>query len=346
MFKSAISNNTVQGEIPGTTPEIPGITIASRRDELPELTLPVPGEVSDLTLLVPGQAPNLKPPAKFISDVKADAQTQILLQENQHTFHHIQTLVKQGHFLELTKLEQTDATWKSYIYNLPKGTMKFILNSSIDTLPSKANLKLWGKVVNDKCFCGQKQTLNHILNCCKIALDQGRFTFRHDNLLNYISKCLDKQKFKCYIDIPGHQTEGGGTIPPSLLVTSLKPDIVIIDNRDNSVKIFELTVPAEHRIDTASKLKMAKYQHFSSDISTHTTSVVPFEVGSHTGYISSENKKNLHTLHKFCTKDIKFKKFQENLSSIAAISSYYIFNCRNQNIWSNTDPILAPFKHQ
>ena len=257
-----------------------------------------------------------------------------------------QTLVKQGNFLKLTKLEQTDATWKSYIYNLPKGTMKFILNSSIDTLPSKANLKLWGKLVNDKCFCGQKQTLNHILNCCKTALDQGRFTFRHDNILNYISKCLDKDKFKCYIDIPGHQTQGAGTIPQNVLVTNLKPDIVIIDRKDNSVKIFELTVPAEHRIEAANKLKMDKYQHFSSDITNHTATVVPFEVGSHTGYISTQNKKNLHLLHKFCTKNVKFKKFQENLSSIAILSSYYIFNSRNLTTWSITDPILAPFKNQ
>ena len=33
-----------------------------------------------------------------------------------------------------------DATWNSVIYNLPKGTMKFVLNSSINTLPTKSNL--------------------------------------------------------------------------------------------------------------------------------------------------------------------------------------------------------------
>ena len=114
---------------------------------------------------------DLSPPKKFIEDVKLEVKTQVLVKESESILTHIQTLVKQGRFLQLTKLEQTDATWQSYIYNLPKGTMKWVLNSTIDTLPSKANLKLWGKLVNDRCFCGQRQTLNHILNCCRRSLE-------------------------------------------------------------------------------------------------------------------------------------------------------------------------------
>ena len=98
----------------------------------------------------------------------------------------MKTLVKQGHFLELTKLELMDATWKSYIFNLPKGTMKWLLNSSINTLPTKANLRQWGKITNDKCWCSQKQALNHILNGCKKALDQGRSTCSQINLTDIL----------------------------------------------------------------------------------------------------------------------------------------------------------------
>ena len=180
------------------------------------------------------------------------------MSENDHTYDHVKTLVKQGNFLGLTSLENNDATWKSFIFNLPKGTMKFVLNSSIDTLPTKATLKQWGKVSNDKCFCGQKQTLNHILNCCKESLNGGRFTFRHDSILHYVSKCLDTQKFKCYIDIEGSQTPAGGTLPPNLVVSNLKPDIVVINNSDKSAHIFELTCPSEKRIDIANKLKHEK----------------------------------------------------------------------------------------
>ena len=116
--------------------------------------------------------------------------------------------------------------------------MKWVLNSSLDTLPTKANLKQWGKVSNDKCFCGTRQTLNHILNCCKKSLNDGRFTFRHDNVLNYISKCLDLEKFKCYIDLEGFKTPAGGTLPPSLVVSNLKPNIVMEDQKSKTFDIF------------------------------------------------------------------------------------------------------------
>ena len=148
------------------------------------------------------------------------------------------------------------------------------------------------------------------------------------------------------IDIPGHQTEAGGTVPPSLAVTNLKPDIVIIDKAKKSAQIFELTVPAEHRLKISNKLKMEKYQHFSSDITSHTVTVIPFEIGSHTGHINRENKSSLHTLHKYCRKDVKFKKFQDNISAIAVMGSYYIFNCRNLENWATPDPIFAPFPNQ
>ena len=281
-----------------------------------------------------------------MTEVKNDVKAKIVSDENFKIFTHVSTLIKQGHFLELTHLEQNDATWKSYIYNLPRGTMKFLLNASIDTLPTKTNLKLWGKVSNDKCHCGIRQTLNHILNGCKKSLEDGRFTFRHDNILTYISKCIDTKKFKMFIDIEGFQTPAQGTIPPQILVTNLKPDIVILDQKKQTVNIFELTVPYERRIEISHKLKMEKYQHFSKDISRYKTSVTPFEVGSSTGYISRENKGHIRELHKFCKENIKLKIFNQNISAISVLSSYYIFNCRNLENWSNSEPILAPFADQ
>ena len=189
--------------------------------------------------------------------------------------------------------------------------MKWLLNASIDTLPTKVNLKLWGKVNNEKCFCGQRQTLNHILNCCIVSLNQGRYTYRHDSILNYIQNCLDTTKFTCYTDIEGHQVQGGGTLPPQLVVTPLKPDIVILEKKTKTLAIFELTVPGETRIATAHKLKLQKYEHFESDIQTYRVSVYPFEIGSHTGYISSDNKDNLAKLHKFCKRDIKLNNLRK-----------------------------------
>ena len=121
----------VSGEIPGITPE-------EGYFEDPNLTLSQPW---NLTLSdTQGHQEQLNPTAKFISEVKAEARSQVLSQANQNILQHVQTLIKQGSFLELCKLEQT---WNSYINNLPKGNMKFTWNASIDTLPTKTNLKQW-----------------------------------------------------------------------------------------------------------------------------------------------------------------------------------------------------------
>ena len=201
-----------------------------------------------LTLPVEGVGEQPTPSSKFIEEVKLEAKTIVNVEETDKMFKHVSELVKQGKILELSQMEKNDATWKGYIFNLPRGTMKFLLNAAIDTLPTRVNLKLWGKMSNDKCRCGRRETLNHILNGCDLSLKEGRYTYRHDNVLKYISECLDKTKYSCYVDIPGCQTPAGGTLPPALLVTPLRPDIVIIDKKKKEVNIFELTVPGEGRI--------------------------------------------------------------------------------------------------
>ena len=205
---------------------------------------------------------------------------------------------------------------------------------------------MWGKRTNDKCRCGVKETLNHLLNCCQLALNEGRFTYRHDCVLNYIASCLDTEKYTCFVDIPGHQTPAGGTLPPNLTVSVLKPDIVVVNNQKKTVDIFELTCSAEHRIQTANQIKAHKYSHFETDIIHFKATVIPFEVGSHTGYITRDNKTRLASLHKYCKKSIKLKIFERNISAITILGSYYIFNSRSQDLWPEMAPILAPFPNQ
>ena len=165
-------------------------------------------------------------------------------------------------------------------------------------------------------------------------------------MLNYISKCLDLEKFKCYFDLEGFKTPAGGTLPPSLVVSNLKPDIVVLDQKNKTVDIFELTCPGETRIDIAHKLKKEKYQHFEKDILTYKASVIPFEIGSNTGFISTRNKASLNKLHTYCKKNLKLKQFNNNISAVTILSSYFIFNCRNQTDWETMDHIQAPFPNQ
>ena len=113
---------------------------------------------------------------KFQNTLKETVKTSVILQNDSQLHDHVKTLVKQGHFADLLMTSHTDATWQSYIYDLPKGTMKFLLNSCLDTLPTLANLHQWGKSPTYRCpHCGNKQTTNHILNCCKTYLNDGRY---------------------------------------------------------------------------------------------------------------------------------------------------------------------------
>jgi hypothetical protein len=94
----------------------------------------------------------------------------------------------QGNLFVL-QAESEGITWKSYMWNLPRGVLKFALNASIDTLPTFTNLKSWGKHGSDNChLCGNtvKQTLFH----CNLTMDQGRMTWRHDSVLKHIAGYL------------------------------------------------------------------------------------------------------------------------------------------------------------
>ena len=87
----------------------------------------------------------------------------------------------------LAHSEESDITWRSAIYSLPRRVLSFAINSSIDTLPTFRNLKLWCKKMSSNCkLCGNTQTLLHVLAGCKTMLDQGRYTWRHNCVLNHI----------------------------------------------------------------------------------------------------------------------------------------------------------------
>ena len=213
-------------------------------------------------------------------------------------------------------------TWKSFAFNFKKGVLKFILNATLGTLPTKANLLQWRKSTSDKCgLCNGRQTTVHVLSACPVALNQGRLTWRHDGIVNYIAKSVDTSKFSIYADIPEFNTGAGGTIPPSLTVTSDKPDIVIIDEKKKAAAIFEFTVPFEHNIEARNTLKNDKYEDLKEDITNYKTQIVAFEIGAR-GYISKENLGRLKLLHKYCKRSIPFKNFRRKIVTLVMNSSY------------------------
>ena len=282
---------------------------------------------------------------KFINEVREEVKTSLYCSNKEKWTDHVKNLVQQGKFLELAQAEHEDAIWKSYIFDLKHGTMKFLLNAAIDTLPTNANLFKWNKRTNDKCvLCKCRETTSHILNGCKVSLEMGKYLWRHNTIINYLVQSVDTSKFKVFSDLPDH-TVDGGSIPADICITAQKPDLVIIDEKSNMIHIFELTVPIEHCIEDRHKQKSNKYAHFLTDIQHMNTFVTCFEIGSR-GYVSTRNQNSLNTLHKFMKPGLKLKKFKQNISALSGYSSYHIFLCRKDPVWTSPNYILPTFKDQ
>ena len=302
-----------------------GIHLNTVSDEIPEFS----GE----------KASTLK--YQFDCKVSYSVKAQLKVKNRDKWENHVKQLAVQGNFLALAAAEKEDIVWKIYMFDLKQGTLKFLLNSAIDTLPTAANLKRWKKSSSDLCkLCKRRQTTDHILNACPIALDTGRYTWRHNCVINYIVNSVD-EKFTVYSDLPGHTAPGGGSIPPELCVTVQKPDIVILNKHNKTIHLFELTCPLEKHIDTRHLEKSNKYSHFTTDITEYKCIVNCFEVSSR-GFLSSRNHTTLSTLHKFIKPNIKSSQFKKNISALSLTASHQLFICRNDPTFLAPPYLLPP----
>ena len=77
---------------------------------------------------------------KFVKEVKLEASTNLKYMNELKWKDHIKTLVQQGNFLDITSAQHEDIIWKSFMFDMKQGTLKFLLNASLDTLPTNANL--------------------------------------------------------------------------------------------------------------------------------------------------------------------------------------------------------------
>ena len=258
----------------------------------------------------------------------------------------IQRYVMQGDYLALIMEEGNCITWKSYMWDIPQGVLKFAINAGVNTLPSLDNLKRWGKRVSDRCsFCGNIETLAHVLSNCSTALTQGRYTWRHNSVLSSFINLVRphmKEGMVLYSDMPGFQAPHGGTVPPHILVTSLKPDIFVFNERSLEVFVFELTCPWDTNIERSHNFKSEKYAPLVADLSC--TRIVHFysiEVSAR-GQVTKENSSRLKSfLFKVCSEPKKLLKASVTFASKAALlSSFSIFAARREPTWEDPPPLV------
>ena len=202
----------------------------------------------------------------------------------------------QGQWTRWLNYIQQNFSWKSLLA-MPVNLSSFCISSTYDTLPSPSNLKRWKLTTEASCFLCNKDTCttSHILGACKVALSQGRFTFRHDNVLRIIITNIrssimnikstvptSKQPIKIKFVKKGarvknknsspsgilHQAsdwillgdlDGSFSFPPHIAFTELRPDITIFSNKLKRVILIELTCPCEENMEAWHNVKVNKY---------------------------------------------------------------------------------------
>ena len=283
------------------------------------------------------------------SAVKKTVKT--LITDNRRAFwrDYIKPLVQQGNLLKIIDLELCDLTWRSIIYDLPRAVLSFAVRSAIDYLPTFKNLKTWGKRNHTKCkLCGNHETLLHVLNNCSTSLNQGRYTWRHNSILRHTLTTIkgligsENNDITIFSDLAGFTTTGG-TLPVNVIVSKLKPDMVIYNRHENSIHLVELTVPFETNINKAHDRKHKKYLDLVSDIADNgfICDLTCFEVGSR-GLITPENVGYIAQVFSFVGAKPR-KTFLRELSKLALLSSYTIWNARQEPAWgSENQPLICP----
>ena len=135
--------------------------------------------------------------------------------------------------------------------NLFNLSLKYLTN----TLATRKNLFKWSVGQSSSCpFCLQSETLQHVVSTCKSHLDQGKYAWRHDLVLNFIAGALSAlPSFYIYTDLPAF-------LSPSLVTgDSLRPDLLLI-TKSKPLHILELII----RFECQQRSQTSKIQSSSS----------------------------------------------------------------------------------
>ncbi|KAK3764243.1 hypothetical protein RRG08_023708 [Elysia crispata] len=243
--------------------------------------------------------------------------------------------------------------------------ISFLIIPVFDLLPSNANLVRWGKKEDPTCpLCQGRQATEHVLSSWKIALSQGRYTWRHNSVLQKLAAIISTAKGETTLPNTNaliFTTEGGAKswhglpvrttsqikclldgcddwdvsadLPewdnhPSIIKeTSLRPAIVV-HSASTQMIMVELTVPYENRMEEAHIYRKETDINLTKVLehAGYKAVVMPVEVGAR-GFVRSLVYDLLTKLLICGNKRTKALKL---LAEIAENSSRWIWNRRNE----------------
>ena len=201
----------------------------------------------------------------------------------------------QGAWTRWEGVEQRKVSWND-LWSMSSGAVRFMISSTFDVLPSPVNLQRWGIVEDGGCrVCNKaKGSLEHTLSACRGLLQA--YTWRHNQVLKEMAEVARvavearkkngpprvrgirfvKEGVRCSVRRKGQRDDGGGilaagddwevrvdegnrTVPEEVVVTALRPDMVLVARSVHRLAMVELTVPWETRMDEARERKLDRY---------------------------------------------------------------------------------------
>ena len=198
----------------------------------------------------------------------------------------------QGQWTRWLNYIQQDFSWAT-LMAMPPNLTSFCLASTYDTLPSPTSLKRWRITTKAKCNLCSKDVCSsaHVLGACKVSLQQGRYTFRHDTVLRKgieslksyilnIKRAVPESSIKFVnkgTKVPHKRTppvvilhqasdwvlladiDSNYRFPIHIAFTQLRPDTTIFSNVLRKSILIELKCPFEENMESWHSTNINKY---------------------------------------------------------------------------------------
>lgn len=278
---------------------------------------------------------------------------------------------QQGRWMKWDGVERRKIAWNE-LWSMESSRLSFIVRATYDVLPSPTNLHLWYGEDPACLQCAAPANLKHILVGCKTSLTQGRYTWRHNQVLKCLAAEIENKRATTNAMPPNAQTtftrkttfmrEGEKrrtkpsppdpgplsaardwemrtdlsqrlTFPPEIVVTNLRPDLVLWSKSCRRVFIVELTVPWEEAIDEAFERKRLRYANLAAEAEEKgwNVKVWPVEVGCR-GFVANSTTRLLKEVG---IRGQAQRKAIKELSAAAERSSHWLWLKRGDATWAS-----------
>lgn len=275
---------------------------------------------------------------------------------------------KQGQWMNWESVEKRKISWRD-LWSMEEGRIKFLIGATYDVLPSPQNLKQWVDGDPSCPLCSETATLRHIMSGCKISLSQGRYTWRHNQVLKSLAAGIESRRVQVNSGCnrlesaaiqfvrEGEKCRGGRflgrhesgrlrgandwemrvdlggklVVPQEIVSTNLRPDLVLWSTSQQRVYFIELTVPWEDSVEEAYERKKLKYADLAAEAEQRgwKARVCPVEVGCR-GFIA---RSTLSLLGELGISGRSLQQVINQLSEEALKGSQWIWLRRNDVSW-------------